>query len=82
VRHGLCAVDVDGLDKECLSKAGRAHTWELGPLVLFGKEHGHEEPLLPAVAEAFVTHTLGRDERADKAPSIQDDVSSVVFDRL
>jgi hypothetical protein len=48
VRHGLCPVDVDGLDKECRSKAGRAHTWELGPLVLLGKEHGHEEPLLPA----------------------------------
>ena len=37
---------------------------------------------LAAVAEAFVTHTLRRDERADKAPSIQDDVSSVGFDRV
>jgi hypothetical protein len=37
---------------------------------------------LPAVVEAFVMHTLRRDERVDKDPSIQDDVSSVVFDRL
>jgi hypothetical protein len=36
----------------------------------------------PAVVEAFVMHTLRRDEGADKTPSIQDDVSSVVFDRL
>jgi hypothetical protein len=36
----------------------------------------------PAVVEASVMHTLRRDERADKASSIQDDVSSVVFDRL
>jgi hypothetical protein len=36
----------------------------------------------PAVVEAFVMHTLRRDERVDEDPSIQDDVSSVVFDRL
>lgn len=36
----------------------------------------------PAVAEVFVTHTLRREEHADKDPSIQDDVSSVVFNRL
>jgi hypothetical protein len=36
----------------------------------------------PAVVEAFVMHTLRRDERADKATSTQDDVSAVVFDRL
>jgi hypothetical protein len=36
----------------------------------------------PAVLEASVMHTIRRDEGADKTPSIQDDVSSVVFDHL